>query len=72
MRGSISDLPKTVDEEEITIHEADWADVHVSPTTCHKDLDITPILKDLPDDMCQCPHWGYDPQGKKGREVQRP
>jgi hypothetical protein len=22
-------------------------------------MDITPVLEGLPDDMCQCPHWGY-------------
>src|SRR3954453_1019101 len=25
----------------------------------HKDIDATPLLKGLPDDRCQCPHWGY-------------
>ncbi|MBV8993332.1 MAG: hypothetical protein JO287_06435 [Pseudonocardiales bacterium] len=23
------------------------------------DIDATPLLKGLPDDRCQCPHWGY-------------
>jgi hypothetical protein len=23
------------------------------------DVDATPLLKGLPDDRCQCPHWGY-------------
>jgi hypothetical protein len=23
------------------------------------DQDDTPLLKGLPDDLCQCPHWGY-------------
>ncbi len=22
-------------------------------------MDFAPLLKGLPDDMCQCPHWGY-------------
>ena len=26
--------------------------------------DFTPMLKGLPDDMCQCPHWGYVTEGK--------
>ena len=26
--------------------------------------DFTPMLKGLPDDMCQCPHWGYVIEGK--------
>jgi hypothetical protein len=24
-----------------------------------KGTDLTPLLKGLKDDMCQCPHWGY-------------
>ena len=24
-----------------------------------EDIDGTPMLKGLPDDSCQCPHWGY-------------
>jgi hypothetical protein len=26
--------------------------------------DFTPMLKGLPDDLCQCPHWGYVIEGK--------
>jgi hypothetical protein len=29
-----------------------------------QDLDATPLLKGLPDDRCQCPHWGYVIKGK--------
>jgi hypothetical protein len=29
-----------------------------------EDIDATPLLKGLPDDQCQCPHWGYVLQGK--------
>ena len=28
------------------------------------DVDATPLLKGLPDDRCQCPHWGYVFKGK--------
>jgi hypothetical protein len=24
-----------------------------------KGSDFSPVLKGLPDDLCQCPHWGY-------------
>src|SRR6266550_3091080 len=33
-------------------------------TQFHQDVDATPLLKGLPDDMCQCPHWGYVLSGK--------
>ena len=31
----------------------------ISFTTFKEDVDGTPLLKGLPDDRCQCPHWGY-------------
>ncbi len=30
----------------------------------HQDVDGTPLMKGLPDDRCQCPHWGYVLKGK--------
>jgi hypothetical protein len=30
----------------------------------HEDIDATPLLKGLPDDRCQCPHWGYVASGR--------
>jgi hypothetical protein len=29
-----------------------------------QEIDGTPMLKGLPDDRCQCPHWGYVLKGK--------
>jgi cupin domain len=36
----------------------------VNFTSFHEDIDATPLLKGLPDDRCQCPHWGYVVSGK--------
>ena len=36
----------------------------VSFVTFRQDIDATPLLKGLPDDRCQCPHWGYVASGK--------
>jgi len=36
----------------------------VNFTTFHVDMDQTPVLKGLPDDQCQCPHWGYVIKGR--------
>jgi hypothetical protein len=30
------------------------------------DMDAAPIFQGLPDDRCQCPHWGYVVKGKVG------
>jgi hypothetical protein len=32
---------------------------HVGITLFNADIDATPLLKGLPNDQCQCPHWGY-------------
>ena len=32
--------------------------------TFHQDVDGTPLMKGLPGDMCQCPHWGYVTTGR--------
>ena len=37
--------------------ELDGYSVHF--TTFREDVDGTPLMKGLPDDRCQCPHWGY-------------
>ena len=29
-----------------------------------EDIDQTPMLKGLPDNQCQCPHWGYVLKGR--------
>ena len=36
----------------------------VNFTSFHEDVDATPLMKGLPDDRCQCPHWGYVVEGK--------
>jgi hypothetical protein len=34
-------------------------DYTVNFVSFEQDIDATPLLKGLPDDRCQCPHWGY-------------
>ena len=33
-------------------------------TSIKEDSDLAPLLKGLPDDSCQCPHWGYVTAGR--------
>lgn len=42
----------------------DLDDYAVSFVTFREDIDHTPLLRGLPDDQCQCPHWGYMIKGK--------
>ena len=36
----------------------------VNFTMFREDVDATPLMKGLPDDRCQCPHWGYVISGR--------
>ena len=36
----------------------------VSFVTIRQGHDLAPMLKGLPDDRCQCPHWGYVFKGR--------
>jgi hypothetical protein len=33
-------------------------------TSIREDSDLAPLLKGLPGDSCQCPHWGYVTAGR--------
>jgi NADH dehydrogenase FAD-containing subunit len=43
----------------VTDRSEELADYTVNFVTFAADVDATPLLKGLPDDRCQCPHWGY-------------
>jgi hypothetical protein len=64
MRGSREDLPATLETDEAVVQEAEWSDIHVGFETYNEDFDLAPLLKGLPDDMCQCPHYGYVLKGR--------
>ena len=36
----------------------------VNFTKFREDIDATPLMRGLPDDRCQCPHWGYVVDGR--------
>jgi hypothetical protein len=44
-------------------HEA-IGDQTINFVSFHADVDGTPLLKGLPGDLCDCPHWGYVFKGK--------
>ncbi len=64
MRGSKSDMKITFDEGGVVVQDAVWGDFHVAFETFRERFDAAPLHKGLPDDQCQCPHWGYALKGK--------
>src|SRR5438128_408995 len=43
----------------IQIRSAELADYTVTFETHREDMDPAPLFTGLPDNRCQCPHWGY-------------
>jgi hypothetical protein len=43
---------------------AELGEYTVNFVSFRQDIDATPLLKGLPDDRCQCPHWGYVVKGR--------
>ena len=57
-------MPATLETDEAVVREAEWADIHVGFETYNEYFDLAPLLKGLPDDMYQCPHYGYVLKGR--------
>lgn len=64
MHGSTRDLPAEVNVDGVTIREAEWGEMNVSLEAFAGGIDTAPLFKGLPDDRCQCPHWGYVVKGR--------
>ena len=47
-------------------HSHDIEGYNVSFDRYEQDQDLTPLFKGLPNDLCQCPHWGYVLKGRVG------
>jgi hypothetical protein len=58
------EAPLIVDEDEVTGRYVELADYTVSFETFHTEMDPAPLFRGLPDDRCQCEHWGIVVAGK--------
>ena len=63
-RTSKADAPVTLDEPEIEGRYAELGDHTVSFESFPVDVDPAPFFRGLPDDRCQCPHWGVVLSGR--------
>jgi len=52
-------LPVVMDVPGVKNQLSKWGAMSVSHMQLAKGVDFTPLLKGLPGDLCQCPHWGY-------------
>jgi hypothetical protein len=58
------EAPILLDEPEIQGRYAEVGDHTVSFETYHVDADPDPLFSGLPEDRCQCPHWGIVQSGR--------
>ena len=57
------EIPIALEMPVATFRVAEWANMAVAYVQLTAGVDATPLLKGLPDDKCQCPHWGYILEG---------
>ena len=64
MRGSRADIPAVLEADFGTIRAVEWGGMNAELGTFQQEVDPAPFFKGLPDDRCQCPHWGYVVRGQ--------
>lgn len=65
MRGSLNDLPAMVAlPDGSTIKQIEWGGMSVELGDFVNAVDPAPLFAGLPDDRCQCQHWGYVVKGE--------
>ena len=63
MKQARSELPTRLEAHGVCIQAEDWGDINVARIRFPKGADARPLLAGMPQDLCQCPHWGTVLQG---------
>ncbi len=58
MHAPYQEIPLEMSVDGIETRGADWGGQLVRHIQLPAGVDFTPLFKGLPNDMCQCPHWG--------------
>ncbi|MFP3943645.1 MAG: cupin domain-containing protein [Alphaproteobacteria bacterium] len=58
MKHKKDDLPTRLDANGVCIQAEDWGEMNVARIRFPAGADATPLLEGMPDNLCQCPHWG--------------
>jgi len=59
MNQATESLPLEMQQDGIETRGTEWGGSAVRFLTLPPGVDFAPLLKGLPGDCCQCPHWGY-------------
>ena len=64
MHSRKEDVPEVFESGSSISRDVEWGDMNVAFEAFPAGTDTTPLFKGLPNDSCQCPHWGYLFKGK--------
>jgi hypothetical protein len=64
MHATRNELPVMLQAGDATIRGAEWGEMRVALVSVPAGTDFSPLLKGLPNDRCQGPHWGYVLKGR--------
>ncbi len=59
MHHLTQNLPVTMEAPGMKIHNVTWGGMVIGYIELPGGTDFTPMFEGLPEDACQCPHWGY-------------
>jgi hypothetical protein len=58
------ELPVVLEAGDASIRGVDWGQLRLTVVSVPAGTDFSPLLKGLPNDRCQGPHWGYVVKGR--------
>ncbi|HEX8990437.1 MAG TPA: hypothetical protein VF784_02055 [Anaerolineales bacterium] len=59
MHSKREDVPAVLKSGALYSRDVEWGDMNVAFKGFPAGTDSGPLFKGLPNDSCQCPHWGY-------------
>jgi hypothetical protein len=57
-------MPVMLQAGDASVRGAEWGEMRVVLVSVPAGTDFSPLLRGLPSDRCQCPHWGYVLKGR--------
>jgi hypothetical protein len=64
MHVKVENLPTMFRRGESSLRGVEWGGMMVLLYTIPAGTDMKPLMASMPDDLCQCPHWGYVLKGR--------
>ncbi len=58
------EVPVAIEDDNVELRMSEVGEMTVSFIRLKEGTDMSPAMAGLPDDRCQCPHWGYMLEGR--------